>query len=123
MRRMRKYQKRLRNWRSSIGTKIWYFIHQVSHTPSTGDHRFEVSLDALVSGVSASCARKRYGKHVRHEVEFVPHGVEHDPVEPVAEVTACGVSAKQIRCRPLKTYVHETSSTLNTAVFALCHCI
>lgn len=53
MRRMRKYQKRFKHCKSSIGANIWYFIHQVSHTPSLGDHCFELSLDTAAPGVSA----------------------------------------------------------------------
>lgn len=46
MRRMRKYQKRLMNWRSKMGAKIWYFIHHTIQTPSGVNQRLDVSLEA-----------------------------------------------------------------------------
>ena len=44
MRHMSTYQNKLMNCNRRIGTKIWYFIHHTSQTPSAGNHRFEVSL-------------------------------------------------------------------------------
>lgn len=47
-RQIRKYQKRLRACSSTSGMNIWYLIHHTIQTPSSGDHRLDVSLNSEV---------------------------------------------------------------------------